>query len=161
MQLLTERLLLREWQSDDIDPFITMNQDQVVMRYFPALMSDNETIATAERQTNQFIGFVGLNEVTFTADFTPAIEIGWRLTQHAHGVGYATEAAKVVLNFARQQTMLGEIVSSTSVQNRASIRVMEKIGLNHNPDDDFIHPKLPTDHHLAKHVLYPLKLVNN
>ena len=41
----------------------------------------------------QFIGFVGLQAPAFEADFTPCVEIGWRLAFDAWGRGYATEAA--------------------------------------------------------------------
>lgn len=40
------------------------------------------------------------------------------------------------------------------VNNYASRRVMEKIGLHHNPQDDFDHPRLSSDSPLRRHVLY-------
>jgi RimJ/RimL family protein N-acetyltransferase len=49
---------------------------------------------------------------------------------------------------------LDEIVSFTVPANLRSRRVMEKIGMTHNPDDDFDHPLLPPRHALQRHVLY-------
>jgi len=50
-----------------------------------------------------------------------------------------------------------EIVSFTTTANKRSIEVMKKIGMQHNPEDDFDHPKLPEGHPLRKHVLYRLQ----
>ena len=49
---------------------------------------------------------------------------------------------------------LKEVVSFTAAGNIKSRRVMEKIGLEHNPDDDFDHPKIEKSHPLCRHVLY-------
>ncbi|MCB0976161.1 MAG: GNAT family N-acetyltransferase [Acidimicrobiales bacterium] len=73
------------------------------------------------------------------------------------GPGYATEAAKAVLADGFDRLRLGEIVSFTWEGNTASRRVMEKLGMTHDPSDDFDHPKLPTGHRLRPHVLYRLQ----
>jgi GrpB-like predicted nucleotidyltransferase (UPF0157 family) len=59
-----------------------------------------------------------------------------------------------VLHHAFHDLNLPEVVSFTAVQNKASQRVMEKIGMTHNPTDDFDHPRLPEGHALRRHVLY-------
>jgi 3-dehydroquinate dehydratase/shikimate dehydrogenase len=101
-----------------------------------------------------FIGFIGLAVPRFEAPFTPCVEVGWRLAQSAWGRGYAPEGATEALRFAFDQLALDEIVSFTAVQNAKSRRVMEKIGLSHDPDDDFDHPTLPLDSPINRHVLY-------
>jgi len=73
-----------------------------------------------------------------------------------YGKSYAPEAAKAVLEYAFNTLNLKEVVSFTSIGNQKSIRVMEKIGLKHDPKDDFYHPKLDKDHPLALNVLYKL-----
>lgn len=67
----------------------------------------------------------------------------------------STEGAKAVLDYAFTTLRLDEIISFTVESNLASRRVMEKIGLHHDPKDDFNHPKL-LGHKLERHVLYRL-----
>jgi RimJ/RimL family protein N-acetyltransferase len=173
-ELRTERLLLRPWRDEDRAPFAALNADPVVMEHFPSTMTRERSdafvdfnIATiAERgwglwavevtDTQTFIGFVGLNEPTFDAHFTPAVEIGWRLARDAWGHGYATEAARAVLAFAFGELGLDEVVSFTTVENRRSRRVMERIGMTYDAAGDFDHPNV-TDERIRPHVLYRLQ----
>jgi ribosomal-protein-alanine N-acetyltransferase len=106
--------------------------------------------------TGRFIGFTGMNEVGFTAHFTPAVEVGWRLARAAWGHGYATEAARAALGFGFDTVGLAEVVSFTSTTNTRSQAVMRRLGMTHDPADDFDHPRLPEGHRLRRHVLYRL-----
>ena len=108
--------------------------------------------------TGECIGFIGLEHVDFVAHFTPAIEIGWRLGFDHWGKGYATEGAKAALQYGFETLKLEEIVSFTAKTNLRSQNVMKKIGMHHDPKEDFDHPKLPDGHPLQRHVLYRLKL---
>lgn len=101
-----------------------------------------------------FIGFVGLSVPRFEASFTPCVEVGWRLARSAWGHGYAPEGATEVLRFGFEELGLDEILSFTSVGNTKSRRVMEKIGMTHDPADDFDHPSVPLGSPLRRHVLY-------
>jgi len=170
--LETDRLFLREWSDDDTPYFIAMNQDPEVMRYFPSLISPADSIAcvkrirdhfddygytayaTVRKDTEQFIGFVGLLTVGYEAHFTPATEIGWRLGREHWGQGFATEAAIAVLRLGFERFGLPEIVSFTAESNKPSRRVMEKIGMTHDPSEDFDHPKIDAGSPLRRHVLY-------
>lgn len=174
----TKRLVLREWKEEDLEPFALMNGDPRVMEFFPATLSRKESDDLARRIMAKmrgqswglwaasvigganFIGFIGLAKPEFEAHFTPAVEIGWRLDTNHWGKGYATEGAKAVLTYGFQTLLLDEIVSFTPVQNMRSRRVMEKIGMHHNPQDEFDHPKLPENHPLRRHVLYRLTKTN-
>lgn len=145
------------------------------MQFFPAIPTREETIAFIDKiishqeeknfslyaaeikNTGEMIGFVGLFTATFQAHFTPAIEIGWRLSSKHWNQGYATEAAKAVLYHAFRKLDLDEVVSFTSALNKPSIRVMQKIGLRTNLEDDFDNPKVPLGSSLIGHVLYRLK----
>lgn len=109
---------------------------------------------TAEFTGDTFVGYVGLASPRFDAHFTPCVEVGWRLARHAWGFGFATEAALAVCRFAFDQLGLKEVVSFTAAVNKRSIRVMQRLGMTHNPDDDFDHPSLPVGHQLRRHVLY-------
>lgn len=168
----TNRLILRPWRAEDFEPFAALNADPRVMEFFPATLTREESDALAQRIINsmnkqnwglwavtvpgiaEFIGFIGLAVPSFEAHFTPAIEVGWRLAYPYWGQGYATEGALAALKFGFEELGLTEIVSITAVQNQRSRRVMEKIGMHRNPEDDFDHPKLPAGHVLSKHVLY-------
>lgn len=112
--------------------------------------------AACLKETDELMGFIGLNYTTFESDFTPAVEVGWRLGSQYWGKGYATEGAKASLKYGFEKCGLKEIVSFTVLANVRSLRVMEKIGLKRDLNGDFAHPKLPDDHKLSHHVLYRL-----
>jgi ribosomal-protein-alanine N-acetyltransferase len=168
----TGRLVLRRWRDDDRALFAEMNADPRVMEHFPALLSRAESDAVVDRIQahfekhdfglwavevtggDPFIGFVGITHVPFEAHFTPAVEIGWRLSATHWGRGYAREAAKAALEVGFARAKLDEIVSMTAVDNRKSRRVMEAIGMHRNLEDDFDHPRIPEGHRLKRHVLY-------
>lgn len=169
-QLRTERLLLRGWRESDLEPFAALNADPEVMRFFPAVLSREESDALATRawksltergwglwavdRDGEFLGFTGLAVPRFEAHFTPAVEIGWRFARAAWGSGYATEAATAVLEFALRELRLEQVVSFTAEGNRRSRAVMERIGLVHDAAGDFDHPALPQGSPLRRHVLY-------
>lgn len=169
----TERLVLRSWETEDLPLFIAMNKDERVMRFFPATLSDAETVAFYNRiqdefsrngwglyaveikSAGKFIGYVGLHEIGFEANFTPGVEIGWRLAADYHNQGYATEAAKSVLKLVRKSG-IERLYSFTAKINFPSERVMQKIGMA--KVKEFDHPKLSVDSPLLMHVLYQIEL---
>ena len=105
----------------------------------------------------RFVGFVGLHSLAGQAlPFHAEAEVGWRLAAAAWGRGYAPEAALATLEFGYLVCGLSEIVSFTSTVNGRSRRVMEKIGMHRDPDDDFEHPRIAEGHPLRSHVLYRL-----
>jgi RimJ/RimL family protein N-acetyltransferase len=170
--LETERLVLRRWRHGDREPFAAMNADPGVMEHFPARLTRSESDALVDRieasfeergfglwalgiaGTGEFIGFTGLSVPRFDAHFTPAVEIGWRLARPFWGYGYASEAARRVLGFAFRDLGLPGLVSFTSVTNVRSQAVMKRIGMTHDPADDFDHPGLDYGHPLRRHVLW-------
>jgi len=172
LELNSARLLMRQWRDDDLPAFAQMCADPQVMRYFPKSLTRLESAkmigrirghfaeygfglwALERKDTGEFIGFTGLNVVGFEADFTPAVEIGWRLAREHWGLGYASEAAWTVLGCGFEHVELDEIVSFTAVSNLPSQKVMQAIGMQNNPTDDFEHPNLPAGHPLRPHVLY-------
>lgn len=172
VELRTERLLLRDWRPQDRGPFARLNADPRVMEHFPSTLSREESDQLADRiearlrhqgwglwavellRDRQFAGFVGLNPVPFPAPFTPATEIGWRLAPEFWGEGYATEAAAAALDLAFDTLGLEEVVSYTSLPNLRSQGVMRRLGMSHDPADDFDHPRIPAGHRLCRQVLY-------
>ena len=174
-ELRTPRLRLRQWREADYEPFAALNADPEVMRHFPSPLGRVQSDGLAEhaRATIQnrgwglwavevvqgapFIGFVGLSEPSFDAHFTPAVEVGWRLAREYWGDGYATEGARAALAFGFEELRLDEIVSFTTVANHRSRRVMERLGMAHDPVDDFPHPLLASNDPIRPHVLYRLR----
>ena len=172
-ELRTARLLLRPWRDADYPPFAALNADAEVMRHFPQVLPGRRSDELADRLRAHvdeqgwglwateviggaaFIGFVGLQPVPFDAPFTPAVEVGWRLARAHWGRGYAPEAARAAAGFAFAELGLSELVSMTVPANLASQRVMQKLGMTHDPADDFDHPRLPHWEH-RHHVLYRL-----
>jgi len=125
-----------------------------------ARWSDGWGLWAVERQdSGAFIGFVGFSQPRFEAHFTPCVEIGWRLSTPSWGHGFATEGALAALSWGREHIDFprNEVVSFTAVNNLASRRVMEKIGMTREPADDFAHPTVD-DPELRAHVLYRLAL---
>jgi RimJ/RimL family protein N-acetyltransferase len=68
---------------------------------------------------------------------TPEVGLFWGVHADHQGQGYATEAARPVIDFLFTRWSLGRLVATTEYDNRASIRVMEKLGMSiqRNPDD--------------------------
>jgi len=171
----TERLILRRWREEDREPFAQINADPRVMEFFPELLTREESdrmvdriedhfrrhgfglCAVELRRERSFIGFIGLNIPTFQAAFTPCVEIGWRLSADHWGQGLATEGAREMVRYAFEAAGLESLVSFTVPANLRSRSVMAKIGMTHNPAEDFDHPRLPERHPLRRHVLYRLR----
>lgn len=169
----TPRLAFRVWQDRHRAPFAAMNADPDVMRYFPALLSPEQTNAGIDvwlgqfheqgwsnwaverRDSGRFIGFIGLSVPRRPLPFSPCVEIGWRLERAAWGHGYATEGARACLRVGFEQLGLEEIVSFATLTNRPSIAVMNRIGLRH-ADADFEHPAMQAGHPLRRHCLYKI-----
>jgi ribosomal-protein-alanine N-acetyltransferase len=173
--LETSRLLLRQWRPADREPFARLNRDPAVMAFMPGFLSrveSDELVDRVEahflkhgfgpwaaelREGGQFIGYIGLMVPRFEAAFTPCVEIAWRLAHEYWGRGLATEGARAVLRHAFEDLVLPSLVSFTVPTNVRSRRVMEKLGMTHNPQDDFDHPLLLAGHPLRRHVLYRLE----
>ena len=174
-ELLTPRLRLRRWQPADLEPFAAMNADPRVMEFLPTRLdrrASEAIIARAEAsfetngfglwavelvQGGSFAGYVGLLKPSFDAPFTPCVEIGWRLAAGAWGQGYATEGARAALRYGFEELELDEILSWTVPANVRSRRIMTKLGMTHDPMDDFDHPRLQEGHPLRRHVLYRIR----
>jgi ribosomal-protein-alanine N-acetyltransferase len=165
----TPRLLLRPWRDEDVAAFGEMSADPAVMEYLPPADEAWVTRARAHWEEHgfgqwiveipgevSFAGVVGLGNVSFTAHFTPAIDVAWRLARPYWGHGYAAEAARAALDYGFGELGLREIVALTVPANRRSRRVMEHLGMTRSPADDFDHPRLP-EGPLRRHVLYRLR----
>ncbi|QLE75589.1 GNAT family N-acetyltransferase [Streptomyces rectiverticillatus] len=174
LRLRTDRLVLRAWQESDLDPWAAMNADPEVRRYFPAVLTREESEASVacfqadlERRgwgwwavevvaTGEFIGFAGLDPVEEDMPFT-GVEAGWRLARPAWGHGYATEAALAVVEYGFGDLGLTEILAVTTATNLRSQAVMRRIGMTYDPADDFDDLTVP-EGPLRKNVVYRLRV---
>jgi len=174
MSIETERLILRQWRDEDLGPFAVLSADPEVMELLMGpidrAQSDDKVnryrwllemrgfgyLAIEAPGIADFIGVVGLAVSPPELPFAGAIEIGWRLARPYWGQGYATEAATAALGDGFSRLGLTEIVSFTALLNRRSRAVMERLGMIHNPKDDFDHVGVPEADPLRPHVLYRL-----
>jgi RimJ/RimL family protein N-acetyltransferase len=171
-EILTTKGRLRRMVKSDLAAFSEMNSDPRVMEFFPHPWAIEESHAAFERIDKsftkngfgiyvlefdkEFAGIVGLSAPEFEAYFTPCIEILWRLLPRFWGRGLVSEAAAAVLQVAFQTLKIHEVVAFTAVENKRSIRVMERLGMVRDQRAYFDHPAL-TDVRLQRHVLYRAK----
>jgi ribosomal-protein-alanine N-acetyltransferase len=172
--LSSNRICLRRWRDEDREAFAAMNSDARVMEFFRSSLSRVESDAMVDGiqkhfsehgfglwaievpDVAAFIGFAGLAVARFSAHFTPCVEVGWRLAFEHWGHGYATEAARLALDYGFGALALPQVVSFTSATNHRSRAVMERLGMRRDPAEDFDYPSLPEGHPLRRHVLYRL-----
>jgi len=161
MIIETPRLRLRPLTDADMEPYLAMGTDPAVTRYVsptPIPRASAEAAATHYRrllktkgygywaiEVNRgasFAAIILLQDVKFTAAFTPAIEVGWLLPREHWGNGYATEGGGAALDYAFTTMKLNAVVALTAASNIRSQRVMQRLGMTHDPHDDFNHPHL-------------------
>jgi RimJ/RimL family protein N-acetyltransferase len=146
--LETERLLLREFDESDAEPFHLFLSDPAVIRYTgdpdggsPGVehsltvlrsrtLADYRTHgygrwAVVLKANGEVIGFAGLK---YLAD-AQEVDIGYRLLPDHWGRGLATEACRAILDYGRTRLGLERIIAFVHPENVASVRVLEKLGL--------------------------------
>jgi RimJ/RimL family protein N-acetyltransferase len=172
MEIETSRLRLRCWRPEDRAPFAAINDETAVRRFLlPLTHQASDAMlerieahfgqygwgfwALEERTTGSLIGLCGLAHVAFSAFFTPAVEIGWRLSTPYHGKGFAREAAEAVLAFAFNEAGLDRVVAFTVPANTASWGLMRRLGIHEI--GEFGYRCLALDHPLHRHVVYEIR----
>ena len=176
MYLFTsDRLGFRDWIPEDLPQMASINADPEVMKYFPAvqdLQQTNEFISRMQKQfaergycyfavdklaDGSFIGFIGLSWQTYKSDFTPCVDIGWRLKKEEWNMGYATEGAKRCLEHAFDDLGLKRIYAVAPKVNLKSEHIMQAIGME--KVSEFQHPLLKEDERLRDCVLYVAAMI--
>ncbi len=155
----SKRLGFRNWTDEDIPAMHTVSSDPKVMKYFPSILSLEETsdfvkrmqkhfkkygycyFAVDELETENCIGFIGICYQTYEAPFTPGVDIGWRLATKFQGKGYATEGAQACLDYAFNTLNISEVYAVAVHQNTPSIHIMKKIGMQYFAEFDY--PNFP------------------
>ena len=143
IQLETERLILRMWREADFEAYARICADPEVMRYLGgkpytrleawrhmAYLVGHWHLrgyghwAVEEKASRRLIGRLGLQN----PEGWPGFEIGWTLARESWGKGYATEGARRALEYAFTEMGRGHVISLIHPENRASIRVAERLG---------------------------------
>lgn len=176
LEIRTHRLHLRPLGAEDFEDFAALHADSRVMETLSSapLSRDQSRDALSRLQSHaasrgygfwtvalapsgEFVGVVGLAVPSFEAAFTPCVGVEWRLVHRYWSRGFATEAATAALRYAFEELRLPEILAWTSTGNVASRRVMAKLGMTHDPAEDFDHPGVPVGSPLREHVLYRIR----
>lgn len=144
--LETPRLTLRQMSEADAGHVYLLNGSPQVTRYLgePTLDSPEQALAILRthifpqyekygvgrwavvlKAGAEFIGWCGLKYLADPDEY----DLGYRFRESFWGQGYATEAARAVLQFGREQLPGKRIVGKVLVENLASRRVLEKLGL--------------------------------
>ena len=148
-QLETKRLRLRLFTPDDLGIMHVLNTDPDVIRYADDPAKDLEEtrrrleegplydyakygygrFAVELKETGEVIGFCGIKYLS-EIDLP---EVGYRYLKEYWGGGIGTEAAKVCVDFARDDLNIKKLIALIIPENIASIRVAEKLGMTRGP----------------------------
>jgi len=147
----TERLLIRPFKMEDIEPSYKMNLDAEVSRYtgdggvvskkeierriIENVFGDYEKhgfgrLAVELKGENKFIGFTGLKYL----EDMDEVDLGYRFMKEYLEQGIATESAKACLNLGFETLELNKIIAMVLPENIGSIRVLEKLNFEYEKD---------------------------
>jgi RimJ/RimL family protein N-acetyltransferase len=138
----TERLVIRPRTLDDLEACLEMDRDPEITKFISGPWSDPAAHRgfLQGRMRHEYPegmgywavvapqGFVGWVLLTPLDLHGPEIEIGWRLVRSAWRRGYATEAARPVLDHALNTLRLRQVIADIDPKNVASIAVARKLG---------------------------------
>lgn len=147
----TDRLLIRPFSMDDIEPSYIMNLDTEVSKYtgdggvvskkeierriIENVFGDYEKygfgrLAVELKEENKFIGFTGLKYLKEMDE----VDLGYRFMKEYWGKGIATESARPCVNLGFEMLKLNKIIAMTFPENKGSIRVLEKLNFEYEKD---------------------------
>jgi ribosomal-protein-alanine N-acetyltransferase len=150
--LKTDRLIIRLFNKNDLERFHYIVSQEDVVRYLPEdVMSRREaeeildwligcysknkpekiikfTVAVVDKKANEVIGWCGFGPVEYDDS---QVELYYGLSREYWGKGLATEAAGAVMKYAFGDVGLDCLVALAAPENKASIGVIEKIGMEH------------------------------
>jgi [ribosomal protein S5]-alanine N-acetyltransferase len=156
--LETDRLILRNLTQDDVDNLVQLDSDPEVMRFINGgIATTREAIANeflpyatgyykkssdlgfwaiVERQNQEFVGWIFLRpEIDFkllqqlNLAEPDAVELGYRLRQQSWNKGYTTEVAQALIDKSFTDSDINKIIAWALTENKASTKVMQKVGL--------------------------------
>lgn len=148
--LESERLVLREIVEGDYDLLHHLDIDPVVKKFIGPALKEEEIKARHIKAQEEYKNGKGLGKWVATIKDTDEdigwyvlnqipdkdmIEIGYRLKVEHWGKGYATEMSRELLDYGFKILKLDRIVGITHLENGASYKVLEKIGLKYRRED--------------------------
>jgi RimJ/RimL family protein N-acetyltransferase len=145
-ELQTERLVLRGFREADLDELAAINADPEVTRWVGDEngLSREDTWrrmaywlghwelrgfgqwAVVERETGRLVGRTGL----LLPENWPGLEVGWLMGREHWGKGFAPEAGRASIEWAREELGADHIISLIEDDNERSARVAEKLGMS-------------------------------
>jgi RimJ/RimL family protein N-acetyltransferase len=148
--LETERLRLRGWRDEDIDPFMTYLNTPKVTRWLGGVQTREKFLEAVERIRGYDRDFGHTFWIVKRVNapqpkLTGAFEIGWRLREDVWGQGYAKEAASATMDAAFTRHKAPFVVALTVPGNEPSWGLMKRLGMTHRPDLDFHDPNYDED----------------
>lgn len=166
----TDRLILRPWTADDLEALHQIQSHPDVAHWLggqPSRSQLEESLAfmiwhgrkhgwgvrAVCLPDGALIGAAGLQAVKPAMPFR-GVEAQWRLGRAWWGKGYATEAMRALLREGFEIFALREVVAFTAASNQRSQAVMDRLGFERVPEQDFDHPSLAVGHPLRRHVFY-------
>ena len=149
--LETSRLTLRRFTQADAQLLLQLNSNPEVLKYLhePLLKTEEQALhvintiifpqyknnlgrwAIHLKTNNQFIGWCGLKYLSESNE----IDLGYRLMQQYWGNGYAFEAAKHTVDYGFNQLHLNTIVGRAHIENTASLKILQKVGMQFIKDE--------------------------
>ncbi len=152
----TRRLYLREFSLDDAIHFYNMNLDEDVIKYTgdTAFSSEAEARtfltnydqyklhnmgrwAVCDKNTDEFLGWCGLKHHPESTIDNTFVEVGYRFYKTHWGKGYATESTKAAIYYGFNTLNLKTIYAHAHIENIASLKVLEKCGLQFIHQDNY------------------------
>ncbi len=151
----TDRLLLRDWQDSDWEPFWQATNTPAVMEWLGGVCDDAKRSAAQQRlltyqqdhghtfwaverrDDGVILGFCGLKRSNQQGGPLGEMEVGWRLREDAWGHGYAKEAAAAALDIAFKRFEVDQVIALTVAPNSASWGLMKRLGMTRREDLDF------------------------
>ena len=146
----SKRLLLRELDISDSEDFYNLNSDPEVLKYTGdrAFLSISEAEsflknyddykkngfgrwAVISKDSNDFLGWCGLK-----LNEEKLIDLGFRFFKNQWKKGYATESARASLEYGFNNLKINEIIGRASIDNKASVKVLEKLRMNFWKNDN-------------------------
>jgi len=134
--------LYQDWTpQSDTDAAIFLEQKGTAEFFQPGTWFQ---LGIADRQTDRLIGDIG---ICLSADESE-VEIGFSLCRQSQGLGLASEAVKAAVAFIFKETDIPQIIGITDTRNIASLRLLEKLGMQRLQTDTALFRGSPCEEHL-------------